>query len=97
MTFIIKCDPFPLRAGERRLVAVKRYDGATPAEGDPVFLWFSETTGGVGLAGRGVVHAVGEEDPVDIAMVIEATAPARALNKAHLAPHRDSEPHSVFR
>ena len=91
MTFIIKCDPFPLRAGERRLVAVKRYDGATPAEGDPVFLWFSETTGGAGLAGRGVVHAVGEEDPVDIAMVIEATAPARALNKAHLAPHRDSE------
>lgn len=90
MAFIIKCDPFGISAGQPGLVSVKRYEGAKPEQGDQVFLWFSETARGVGLAGRGVVHAVSDEDPADIAIVIEAAAPARALTKAHLAPHRDA-------
>ena len=90
MAFIIKCDPIPLRTGQPGLVSVKRYEGAALEQGDQVFLWFSETAGGRGLAGYGVVHAVGDEDPADIAFVIEAAEPARALSKAHLAPHRDA-------
>ena len=90
MAFIIKCDPFPLQAGQRCLVTVRRYERAAPEHGDELFLWFSETAGGTGLAGRGRVHAVGDEDPADIAIVVEATAPARALNKGGLAPHRDA-------
>jgi hypothetical protein len=90
MTFIIKCDPFPVGAGQRGLASVKRYEGAAPEQGDQVFLWFAETAGGPGLAGRGLVHAVSDDDPADIAIVIEAAAPARALTKAHLAPHRDA-------
>lgn len=89
MAFIIKYDPFPIEAGQPALVRVKRYEGARPGPGDQVFLWFSETTRGAGLAGRGVIHAVSDEDPADLAIVIEAGAPSRALAKAHLAPHRD--------
>lgn len=91
MAFIIKCDPFPLRAGQPGLVNVKRYEDAAPERGDEVFLWFSETTGGTGLAGRGLVHAVSDENPADIAIVVEATAPARELSKGQLAPHRDTD------
>lgn len=94
MAFIIKCDPFPLRAGGRRVITVKRYEGAAPAEGALAFLWFSETTGGDGLVGHGRVHAVGEENPVDIALEIEAIAPSQVLNKASLIPHRDSDGNS---
>lgn len=90
MAFIIKCDPFPLRAGQPGLVSVKRYEGAALEQGDQVFLWFSETAGGLGLAGHGVVHAVSDEDPADIAFLVEATEPGRPLSKANLAPHRDT-------
>jgi|GEM_PF-631881 len=91
MAFIIKCDPFPLRAGQPGLVSVKRYESAAPEQGDEVFLWFSETAGGMGLAGRGLVHAVSDDNPADIAIMVEATAPARVLNKGQLAAHRDTD------
>lgn len=90
MAFIIKCDPFPLQAGQPGLVSVKRYGGAALQQGDQVFLWFSETAGGLGLAGHGIVHAVSDDDPADIAFLVDATEPARALSKSHLAPHRDT-------
>lgn len=90
MAFVIKCDPFVLSTGQPGLVNVERYEGATPEQGDQVFLWFSEAARGDGLAGRGIVHAVSDENPVDIAIVVEAAAPARALTEAHLAPHRDT-------
>lgn len=90
MAFIIKCDLFDISAGQPGLVSVKRYEGAKPEQGDLVFLWFSESARGAGLAGHGLVHAVSDEDPADIAIVIEAAGPARALTKAHLAADRDT-------
>lgn len=86
MAFIIKCDPFALSARQPGLLSVKRYEGATPEQGDQVFPWLSETACGAGPAGRGLVHAVSDEDPADIAIVIEAAAPTRPLSKVHLAP-----------
>ncbi len=91
MAFIIKCDPFPLHRSGRVLLSAKRYKAAAPSEGDALFLWFSEAAGGAGLAGHGVVQAVGDSDPIDIAVLIEATAPPRPLNKSHVAPYRDTD------
>ncbi|RYG87520.1 MAG: hypothetical protein EON59_07170 [Alphaproteobacteria bacterium] len=89
MAFIIKSDPQPLTVDQRVLVSVKRYEAADPRSGDDVYFWHSETTGGSGLAARGVITAVSDEDPVDLAVTITAAAPVSPIGVAALRSHRD--------
>jgi len=84
MAFIIKCDPAPIIAGARVILRAPAYEGADPAAGEAVFLWFSESAGGAGLAGHGVVQAVSHDDPIDVAVLIEATEPTSAMRIEHL-------------
>lgn len=88
MAIVIKCDPIPLHVGGRALLSAPLYKGAQPQAGDAVFIWFSETTGGSGLAAHGVIEAASDDG--DIALTVHQTSPRRALDKRTLAPERDA-------
>lgn len=88
MAIVIKCDPITLHVGGRTLLSAPLYKGAQPRAGDAVFIWFSETAGGPGLAAHGVIDAASDDG--DIAMTIHQTSPLRALDKRMLAPERDA-------
>lgn len=77
------------------LVEVPRYRGANPHAGDRVFLWFSETKGGEGLAGVASVEAVRDGDPVTLALTVLDRVPVRRLVKATLAQFRDVDDDSA--
>lgn len=89
MTFIVKSDPQPLAAGQRVLISVKRYKSADPQAGGDVYFWHSETAKGLGLVTKGVIDAVSDEDPVDLAITVTDTAPGSLFGLAELKAHRD--------
>lgn len=91
MTFVLKCDPFPVVMNQGCLLSLNRFEDAAPTQGDLAFIWFREGGGGTGLAARGVVRAVSDDNPADIALTIVACAPARPLGKLDLAPYRNAE------
>lgn len=91
MEFIIKCNPVPVILGGRIVVGAPIFEGARPAAGDSIFLWFSESAGGTGLAGRGVVQAVSNDDPIDVAILVEATAPATPMLNRSLRVARNAD------
>lgn len=88
MAIVIKCDPINLHVGGRALLSAPLYKGAQPRTGDAVFIWFSETAGGIGLAAHGVIAAASDDG--DIALTVHQTSPLRALDKHMLAPERDA-------
>jgi hypothetical protein len=94
MAFIIKSDPQPLAVDQRVLVSVKRFGAADPKAGDDAYFWHSETAGGFGLAARGVINAVSDEDPVDLAITVTAGAPGLHFGVAALKAHRDGDDNS---
>ena len=92
MPFIAKTAPVtapadaPLRIEERPL-----YGGRDIRVGSEVFLWSSETQGGVGLWGKGTVTEV---DPVGAKPVVMVRVDQRVnsgtFGLSEIAPHRDS-------
>jgi hypothetical protein len=90
LDFISK-SPRPAQSSSGKcLIEVPRYRGANPRAGDRVFLWFSETKGGEGLAGIATVEAVRDGNPVTLGLVVSNATPMRPLSKAMLKPFRDS-------
>lgn len=89
MAFIIKSDPQPLSTGQRILVSVKRYKAASPAAGDEVFLWHSGTAGGTGLAARGLIDAISNDNPIDLAITVTDIASRPCFGVEDLKAHRD--------
>jgi hypothetical protein len=92
MDLIIKC-PRPELDDERQcVIAVRRYRNTKPEAGDRAFLWFSETTGGEGLAGLATILGVSDANPVAMALKVSLARPTRALPIATVSPHRDDGP-----
>lgn len=89
MPYIVKCDPLDLIVGQRVIVQAPAYAGASPAAGDVVFLWFSGPTESAGLAGRGLIEAVSDDHPMDLAIRVDAVAPVIPLTIEDLRSSRD--------
>ena len=91
MAFIIKCNPVALQPGERIILAEKAYARASPISGDDLYIWLSESAGGMGLAAAGKIEAVSAEDPIDLAVLITRATPTARFGIADLKAHRDLE------
>lgn len=89
LAYIVKCDPVDLRVGQRVFVQAPAYEGASPVAGEVVFLWFSRTPERAGLAGRGLIEAVSDDHPMDLAIRVDAVAPAIPFTIADLRANRD--------
>ena len=92
MPFIAKTAP--IAAGPDNIVRIEEkpfYGGRNIRPGDLVFLWSSETRGGVGLWGRGTVVAVqpGKDKPV-VTVRLEQRVNSGNFGLDQIAPHRDS-------
>ena len=92
MPYIAKTPPITMAAdADLRIEERPMYGGRNIRVGSEVFLWSSETQGGVGLWGKGTVTAL---DPVSAKPVVTVRIDQRAnsgnfgLNE--IAPHRDS-------
>lgn len=97
MTLIAKCPPFPLSEQGERILELPAYKAAVPKQGDILYLWFSETADGDGLAGRARVAAVRPGKPLTVAIVVDTATCASPFGKADLAAWRDvqsSDPRS---
>lgn len=93
MSLIAKCPPFPLVEGAERLLELPAYGAAQPSPGDTLYLWFAETAGGEGLAGRAQIAAVRAGKPLVVGIIVDKVGAGRPLSKADLKPWRDaSEP-----
>lgn len=84
MTWVIKTSPTEPDASNRCVVTAPPIWRATPQPGDKVYIWFSETQGGAGLAYRGVIFALSDVAPLSVAVQIEAACQPSTLTKAHL-------------
>jgi hypothetical protein len=87
---IVKCPPAQIEGDGRCLIFSKPYEGVEPTPGQTVYLWFSETDGGQGLAHRGRLLAAGDGTPIPLAIQVDAVAPGRAFGTRDLAPYRDA-------
>ena len=92
MWFIVKTNPLPLREDSALVMTLPTfYGGEMIAQGDSFYLWFSETAGGGGLAGRGLVLSVAcEGRRRTVTLHIEGT-PVTPLANLLLEPHRDNQ------
>ncbi len=92
MPFIAKANP--VTAGPGDVVQIEErpmYGGRDIRAGDAVFLWSSETAGGVGLWGRGTVMAVDPGTPKPIVSVhLDQCVQSGNFGLNEIAPHRDS-------
>ncbi|MBU2960894.1 hypothetical protein KO516_08710 [Citreicella sp. C3M06] len=102
MALIAKIDPPLTVADGRAQIHARPYKQAAVAEGDEIFVWTSETSGGHGLAAFGTIAAAriesfpnktgsGEHKELVLDVQIVSGAPARSLTLAQLAVHRDSD------
>ncbi|PZO40736.1 MAG: hypothetical protein DCE92_01955 [Alphaproteobacteria bacterium] len=91
MTLIAKCPPFPLSEQGERILELPAYKAAMPQLGDILYLWFSESADGDGLAGRARVAAVRSGKPLTVAIVVDTATCASPFGKADLAAWRDVE------
>lgn len=92
MPFIAKTGPINANLDDIIQVVEKPfYGGREIVVGTEVFLWSSETQGGVGLWGRGVVTNVAR---VDLNLAVSArithVASTTKFGLEQIAPHRDS-------
>jgi hypothetical protein len=84
MSFVAKTAPVDLDAHNRCVVIAPPVGAAAPTVGDVIYLWFSETQGGSGLAHRGEIVAVGDSVPLEIAVQVNGTCALSLLTKSHL-------------
>jgi len=87
MAYLIKTQPIDIGPDGFHLGRVRSmYGGDTAAVGDEVFLWFSETQGGAGLYGRGVIQILVREGGLsDIGMAASEIATKPLANEILIA------------
>ncbi|GAA0589282.1 hypothetical protein [Caenispirillum bisanense] len=87
---IVKCDPVELSALGSVAVLVPGHKGAAPQLDDRVYVWTSETAGGIGLAMCGVVAGVVSQGPRHhLLLHIACGTPTKPLTVDDLHPFRD--------
>ena len=92
MPFIAKTNPIAPRPGDTvQIEETPMYGGRDIRAGAAVFLWSSETRGGVGLWGRGTVMAVdpGARKPI-VSVRVDQCIQSGNFGLNEIAPHRDS-------
>lgn len=91
MPVVIKCAPVAIGADGAIVAEVPIYKRAQPTLGDTAYIWTSETSGGSGLAMRGVLRSLEiiSEGRVRLTVRVNDRQPARRIGKAELDPHRD--------
>lgn len=93
MPYIVKTAPLRAEPGDTVSVTERPfYGGREIRPGDEVFLWFSETQGGSGLAWRGRAGTVAPHRDgrrAEIAIRLETRALENAIGKAELEPLRN--------
>lgn len=92
MPFIAKTAPLSVGSDDiLRIEEKPYYGGQNIRPGDVVFLWTSETRGGVGLWGRGTVVAYQprKEKPV-VTVRVDQLVNSGNFGLEQIAPHRDS-------
>jgi hypothetical protein len=92
MPFIAKTAPIAANIGDTIRIAERAmYGGRDVHTGAEVFLWSSETQGGVGLWGKGTVMAIGSGGPKPVATVhVDQRVNSGNFGLNEIAPHRDS-------
>lgn len=90
VAFIAKIDPVSIPSSGKVLVTAPVYGETPPAAGATVYLWFSETNGGNGLARRGIIVAAEDGTKPSLLVELDAARVLKALGKNDIAPHRDS-------
>jgi hypothetical protein len=91
MAVLFKVPP-PITGIEGPLVlSAKAYESSTVTSGDRVFLWWSETHGGSGLAARGVVVGAIRKSSDWEAKVAVSSEVTRSFSKEDLRPFRDAQ------
>ncbi|WP_322895654.1 MULTISPECIES: hypothetical protein [unclassified Yoonia] len=92
MPFVVKTGSINANIDEIIEVVEKPfYGGKNIVVGAELFLWSSETQGGVGLWGRGVVTNVALADPkLSVRTRITHLASTANFGLEQIAPHRDS-------
>lgn len=100
MPYIIKTNPFDAEP-DRTVTVIERpfYGGRNIRVGDDIFVWFSETAGGSGLAWQAHTVSVdaAEAGKVSVTMRLVSRFPAGVLGKEDLEPLRnirDNSPQS---
>ena len=90
MSYVLKVQNIDATVGEEVALDVPRYQGANPSAGDEAFVWWSESSGGDGLAYRGKIKSV---KPIGralrVSLLIEE-AVSSSLRTADLARYRDA-------
>jgi len=92
MPFIAKTAPINVPAdGHVRIAERPMYGGRDIRVGSEVFLWSSETQGGIGLWGKGTVTALdlGDEKPV-LTVRVDQRVNSGNFGLDAIAPRRDS-------
>jgi hypothetical protein len=91
VSILIKTSPIELFIGESvRFTGVSDLSKTTKVSGIRAYIWFSETQGGVGLAGVGrisCVHAIKGE--ADVSVTVGQVC-FNIITNAVLKPHRDT-------
>lgn len=92
MPFIAKTAPITSLADEHvRIEERPMYGGRDIRVGAEVFLWSSETQGGVGLWGKGTVMAIDPGGPKPVVTVrVDQRVNSGNFGLNEIAPHRDS-------
>lgn len=92
MPFIAKTAPITSLADEHvRIKERPMYGGRDIRVGSEVFLWSSETQGGVGLWGKGTVTAIDPGGPKPVVTVrVDQRVNSGNFGLNEIAPHRDS-------
>jgi hypothetical protein len=97
MSFVIKTELIDLNIGQTvRIEERAMYNGNNVTEGDQVFIWFSETQGGVGLSAVGHVtrvEAINDRITVEIQIDNDHACP---FGNEQIACYRDMEEGSAL-
>jgi hypothetical protein len=92
MPVIVKCSPTSLDAAGVIAVEVRGYKRCVPEVGEAAYVWFSETQGGEGLFGVGVIQDVQTQPERFFSLRIRMTqefSVSQRLRVEDLRPHRD--------
>ena len=91
MTLIVKAEPVPLAEGEETEFLVRSYKDVYFLPGLQVYIWFSQTQGGDGLAARAhLIDAANELGGMRLRLHVGRICVGPGMRNADLRPHRDN-------
>jgi hypothetical protein len=92
MPFIAKTAPINMPADGHVRIEERLFKGREINVGAEIFLWSSETQGGVGLWGKGSVTAIDRGGPKPVVTVrVDQRINSGNFGLNEIAPHRDSQ------